>query len=89
MNNQTIKESLKVCIYDQCIQRLIHKLHRLQKEYPNEVIIELKNDLDVAYKIMHQIPIDEPLLLTLLDNTFVVKCGIRTEQIQSDEWDEI
>ena len=67
INNRTIQDLLEPCIYGQCLQRMLHQTHRLRLNYPHEVILQMKHDLDAAYRRMHKV-LDEALLsITIVD----------------------
>ena len=67
INNRTIHELLEPCIYGQCLRRLLHQTHQIRLNYPHEVILQMKHDLDAAYRCMHQLPDEAVLSITIVD----------------------
>ena len=47
---------LEPCIYEQCLRRILHGIHRKRLEYPSEIIYLAKYDFDAAYRRVRVCP---------------------------------
>ena len=68
VNNRTIEELLKPCIYGQSLRRILHSLLTIRKAYPNKRILMSKYDLDAAYRRIHVKPIHNLHCATVINN---------------------
>ena len=48
INADTENEKLDECMYDQCLRRVLHTIHRQYLDHPNKRILLSKIDLDAA-----------------------------------------
>ena len=56
LNIQILNDELDSCFFGQCLHRLLHQLHKLGIENPQETIYKVKHNLDAAYRQLHVHP---------------------------------
>ena len=57
VNKDHDKQLLSKCRYDQCLQRVIHSVHRLRLAHKTTAILLFKYDFDAAYRRIHVLPL--------------------------------
>lgn len=56
LNNAINMQAIPECRYGKAMLRYLHMIHQLRLRYPNIPIIQVKTDLDAAYRRVHVHP---------------------------------
>lgn len=76
LNNLVDMSALPKCKYGHALLRYLYQTHIARCDHPNTIILQIKTDLDAAYRRMHAEPKIAIKQVTLVDGIAYVECRL-------------